>query len=76
MSPKDYNVLKEMSIEFSLYSFEGINAILIPSLPGRFKGEAIAKVGIGKIKKIMLQTKQCLSKAKLTCNCSSLGKLD
>jgi hypothetical protein len=50
--------------------------VLIPTLPGRFKGQFLEKVGIGKVKKVM--NKCCLhfKKPVLTYNSTSLGKLD
>jgi hypothetical protein len=39
MQPAGFDLLKEMKFTFEQYSFKGITAILIPSIPGRYKGE-------------------------------------
>jgi len=39
MNPKNFNILQEMKLDLDKYSFAGIEVILIPSFPGRFKGE-------------------------------------
>lgn len=65
-----------MKVDFSNYSFEGIKAVLIPSIPGRKKGDQMRLVGIAKIRSIMLRHNKKLLNPKLTCNCTSLGKVD
>lgn len=65
-----------MKLNLKDYSFKGIEVILIPSLPGRFKGEFLNKVGIGKVKKIMNKCNLQLKKPMMTYNCTSLGKPD
>lgn len=58
------------------YSFKGVKAVLIPSLVGRFKGNYLDKVGLGKVKKIMKNYVPELKNPTLTANCTSLGRLD
>lgn len=76
MSPAGYDILKEMGIHsLDRYSFKGIKAVLIPSISGRFKGNYMDKIGLGKVKKIMREN--CTMKnSNLTVNCTSLGRLD
>lgn len=65
-----------MKINLENYSFENIDAILIPSFPGRFKGSLLDKVGIGKVKKIMEKCCKYHKNPVLTYNSTSLGKPD
>jgi hypothetical protein len=37
MSPKNFDILKEMKLDLDRYSFAGIDVVLIPSFPGRWK---------------------------------------
>jgi tyrosyl-DNA phosphodiesterase-1 len=76
MQPKGFNLLNEMKIDLGDYSFKGIDVVLIPSLPGRFKGQYLDKVGIGKVKKIMKNCSIHFKKPIMTYNCTSLGKVD
>lgn len=75
MQPKGMEILKEMKIDLEKYSFKGINVILIPSLPGRFKGGMQDKVGLGKVRKVMNRCTKQFKKPLITYNSTSLGKL-
>jgi hypothetical protein len=50
--------------------------ILIPSVPGRFKGSMMDKVGLGKVRKVMNKCTKQFKKPIMTYNSTSLGKLD
>jgi len=65
-----------MKICLSSYSFKEVKAILIPSLSGRFKGDHMDKLGIGKIRKVIKASKITMNNAMLTANCTSLGNVD
>jgi hypothetical protein len=64
-----------MKIDLNKYDFKGINVVLIPTLPGRFKGQYLDKVGLGKLKKIMTRCNLHFKKPVMTYNSTSLGKL-
>jgi tyrosyl-DNA phosphodiesterase 1 len=76
IQPAGLDVLKEMAITLEDYSFWAVRAILIPSLSGRFKGDSLDKVGLGKVRKVMRQLQVRLESPTLTASCTSLGKLD
>lgn len=76
MQPKAIDILSEMKIDLEKYSFEDVSVVLIPSLPGRFKGQFLDRVGIAKVKKIMGKCTHHFKKPVVTYNCTSLGKLD
>jgi hypothetical protein len=65
-----------MQIKIEDYSFEGIKAILIPTLPGRFKGDEMEKVGLAKVRSIMKRHQKQFKNPMLTCNSTSLGQVN